>query len=166
MGALSLRTAALGLLMVVAACSRPPEPPRTIPGDPSIFPPMQRPALLGLRTVIYQVPDVERAKAWYSRALDIPPYFDEPSYVGFNVGGFELGLRPGPRGTSGRQGVVAYWGVENADVALARLLELGARENEPVQDVGGGVRVATVRDPFGNVLGIIESPPVRAAPAR
>ena len=45
----------------------------------------------GLRTVIYKVPDLEAAKAWYSRALGIEPYFAEPYYVGFQVGGFELG---------------------------------------------------------------------------
>jgi predicted enzyme related to lactoylglutathione lyase len=122
-----------------------------------------RPALLGLRTAIYHVADLDRAKAWYASVLGIEPYFDQPFYVGFEVGGFELGLDPDPSsGSSGAGGVTAYWGVEDADAALARLLELGARERSGVQEVGEGIRVATVTDPFGNVLGVIENPHFRA----
>ena len=89
------------------------------------------------------------------------PYFDEPFYVGFDVGGFELGLQPQVPGDPvpvGGEGVVAYRGVQDADDAYARLLELGATERGGDQDVGGGIRVATVLDPFGNVFGVIENP--------
>ena len=115
-------------------------------------------AFLGLRTVIYSVDDLERAKAWYTAVLGQEPYFAEPFYVGFNVGGFELGLDPSDENRPGAGGSTAYWGVEEIGAAHTRLLELGARENGPIQDVGGGIRVATVRDPFGNVFGIIENP--------
>ncbi|MGI9182211.1 MAG: VOC family protein [Longimicrobiaceae bacterium] len=116
----------------------------------------------GLRTVIYQVDDLGRAKSWYATALGFEPYFDEPFYVGFNVGGFELGLLPADSGAHrGQGGVFAYWGVEDADAALRRLLELGALEHQGVEEVGGGIRVATVLDPFGNILGIIENPNFR-----
>ena len=110
----------------------------------------------GLRTVIYGVDDLEKAKAWYSTVLGIQPYFDQPFYVGFNVGGFELGLDP--NAPQGAVGPVAYWGVDNADEALKRLLEVGAQERTPVQDVGDDIRTATVLDPFGNTLGFIENP--------
>jgi predicted enzyme related to lactoylglutathione lyase len=114
---------------------------------------------LGLRTVIYQVSDLEQAKIWYSRALGIDPYFDEPFYVGFSVGGYELGLDPdSSKAVAGSSGVVAYWGVENAEEALRHLLELGAQKHNDVQDVGGDIRVATVLDPFGNIFGLIENP--------
>ena len=112
--------------------------------------------LLGLRTAIYPVNDLDRAKAWYSKVIGHAPYFDQPFYVGFNVGGFELGLVPD--GTPGTAGPQPLWGVENAAESLARLLELGAELLEAVQDVGEGIRVAAVRDPFGNRLGIIENP--------
>jgi predicted enzyme related to lactoylglutathione lyase len=120
---------------------------------------MSPPVFRGIYTVIYRVPDLAVAKAWYGRAFGVEPYFDEPFYVGFNIRGFELGLQPeeGEK-RAGAGGAVAYWGVENADHALARLIELGATEREGVQDVGGGIRVATVIDPFGNVLGLIENP--------
>ena len=62
---------------------------------------------LGLATVIYQVPDLAAAKAWYTRAFGQAPYFDQPFYVGFEIGGYELGLhpdlsegQPGPGGSS------------------------------------------------------------------
>jgi catechol 2,3-dioxygenase-like lactoylglutathione lyase family enzyme len=112
---------------------------------------------LGLRTAVYYVDDLEKAKNWYSAILGQKPYFDEPFYVGYNVGGFELGLHPDEGRTKG-EGHAAYWGVDNAEEALSRLLELGATPHEGVQDVGGGIKVATVKDPFGNVLGIIENP--------
>ena len=112
--------------------------------------------LLGLRTAIYPVKDLDRAKAWYSTVIGHAPYFDQPFYVGFNVGGFELGLVPD--GTPGTAGPQALWGVANAADSLARLIELGAEVLEAVQDVGEGIRVAAVRDPFGNRLGIIENP--------
>ncbi len=112
--------------------------------------------ILGLRTVCYPAPDLARAKAWYSEVLGQAPYFDEPFYVGFSVGGFELGLIPDAR--PGIEGAQAMWGVADAAAALARLLALGASELEPVTEVGEGIRVAAVRDPFGNRLGIIENP--------
>ncbi len=115
--------------------------------------------LHGLRTAIYAVDDIERAKEWYSSVLGFGPYFDEPFYVGFDVGGYELGLSPHeenvPRSGTG---VTVYWGVDDARTALERLLELGASENGDVMDVGGGILVATVLDPFGNVFGVIENP--------
>ena len=115
--------------------------------------------LLGLRTVIYRAPDLARSKAWYSEVFGIAPYFDEPFYVGFSVGGFELGLNPDLSKTQpGAGGVAVYWGVADAGAALARLLELGARPHEDLQDVGEGIRVAAVLDPFGNVFGVIENP--------
>jgi predicted enzyme related to lactoylglutathione lyase len=113
----------------------------------------------GLRTAIYHVRDLDRAKEWYGTVLGIRPYFDEPFYVGFDVGGFELGLQPDEPGASrASTGVVAYWGVDDAEAAFDRLLELGAIEHGGVQDVGDDIRVASVFDPYGNVFGVIENP--------
>jgi predicted enzyme related to lactoylglutathione lyase len=114
--------------------------------------------LLGLRTVIYHVKDIDKAKKWYADALGIQPYFDQPFYVGFNVGGFELGLDPDLTGVSYGNNVVAYWGVNDIQKSLSRLLDLGAKKNTDIQNVGGDIRLATIVDPFGNVLGIIENP--------
>jgi predicted enzyme related to lactoylglutathione lyase len=115
--------------------------------------------LLGLRTVIYHAPDLAKAKAWYASILEMPPYFDQPFYVGFSVNGYELGLDPDPASTpGGKSGSVTYWGVSNAQSSFERLIKLGAKERSAVQDVGSGIKVATVFDPFGNIFGIIENP--------
>ncbi len=117
---------------------------------------------LGLRTAVYYAPELEKAKAWYTEVLGIEPYFSEPFYVGFNVGGYELGLQPDAEG--GLEGLgsgVAYWGVSNAEEAFTRLISLGATQISGVQEVGGGIKVATVKDPFGNPLGVIENPHFR-----
>jgi predicted enzyme related to lactoylglutathione lyase len=112
--------------------------------------------ILGLRTVAYHVPDLGRAKAWYSQVLEREPYFDQPFYVGYAVGGFELGLVPD--GAAGPGGTVAYWGIADAAAALKRLEALGAAVREPLQDVGEGIKVAAVVDPFGNTFAVIENP--------
>ena len=112
--------------------------------------------LLGLRTVCYPVTDLTQGKAWYSAVLGQPPYFDEPFYVGFSVGGFELGLIPD--GVPGAVGSQVFWGVADAASELARLVSLGGVIHEDTHEVGGGIKVASVLDPFGNLLGIIENP--------
>jgi predicted enzyme related to lactoylglutathione lyase len=110
---------------------------------------------LGLRTIIYPAPDLEPLKRWYADLLGIEPYFDQPFYVGFNVGGYELALDPDGTTDTGPR---TYWGVPDADQALQRLLEAGAVIDDPVRDVGDGIRVAAVRDPSGSIIGIIENP--------
>ncbi len=121
------------------------------------------PGFLGLRTAIYHAPDLAKGKAWYSKILGIEPYFDQSSYVGFNVAGYELGLDPDPSSSADSGGVIVYWGVPDANAALKRLLSLGATERTNVQDVGEGIFVATVLDPFGNIFGLIENPHFKLA---
>jgi len=118
----------------------------------------------GLRTAIYRAPDLDKAKMWYSSVLGIAPYFDQPFYVGFNVGGYELGLDPDASASPGGSGgVTVYWGVKDASTAVERLLSLGATSRTAVQEVGEGIKVATVLDPFGNVFGVIENPHFKLA---
>jgi lactoylglutathione lyase len=114
--------------------------------------------LLGLRTTIYKVADLDQAKVWYSKVLGFPPYFDQPFYVGFSVEGYELGLTPEEKSTPKTDTVSTYWGVDNVSAAYQRLIELGANELEPPQDVGEGIIVAMVKDPWGNPFGIIYNP--------
>jgi predicted enzyme related to lactoylglutathione lyase len=118
----------------------------------------------GLRTVIYPTPDLAKGKSWYSQVLGQSPYFDEPFYVGFSVGGFELGLIPD--GVPSSDGPLAYWGVIDITVEVQRLAQLGGFVHEPVKDVGGGIKVAAVKDPFGNLLGVIENPNFNAKDVR
>jgi predicted enzyme related to lactoylglutathione lyase len=110
----------------------------------------------GLRTVKYPVADLARAKQWFTEVFGRAPYFDQPFYVGFSIGGFELGLVPD--GTPGTIGSVVYWGVDNIEAEVVRIMKLGATEHEKIQDVGEGIKVAELADPFGNILGLIENP--------
>lgn len=111
----------------------------------------------GLRTVVYPVGDLAAVTAWYQQVLGQAPYFEERFYVGFNVGGYELGLMP-QNTVAGQAGPTAYWGVPDAATAYARLLELGAHASEAVHDVGGGILLGAVLGPFGNLLGVIQNP--------
>jgi predicted enzyme related to lactoylglutathione lyase len=114
---------------------------------------------LGLRTLIYKIKseDLGKAKLWYSKLLDRQPYFDQPFYVGFNLGGFELGLDP--NGTTVKVGdnVETYLGVSNIETALAHCLKNEARLHSEIREVGEGIKVATVQDPFGNIVGLIQN---------
>ena len=86
--------------------------------------------MLGLRTTIYKVSDIQKATEWYSKAFETNPYFDEPYYVGFNIKGYELGLQPEDNPTFEKvESVVSYWGVENIQETFDRLNELGATVN-------------------------------------
>ncbi len=114
---------------------------------------------LGLRTNIFRVPDLARAKEFYTRAFETEPYFDQPFYVGFDIGGYELGLDPSPdAGEAGAGGSVTYWGVKSVEDGVAHFARAGAEVVSPVREVGDGIRLATVADPFGNLIGLIENP--------
>lgn len=120
---------------------------------------MKNTQLLGLRTTIYKVDDIKKARDWYSKAFGVQPYYDQPFYVGFNIGGFELGLQLEKAPTKNKtESVVAYWGVHDIHETYKKLIDLGATENEKPYQVGGEIMTATVKDPFGNVVGVIFNP--------
>lgn len=120
----------------------------------------------GLRTLIYRVhpQDLDRAKAWYTELLGKKPYFDQPFYVGFSVGGFELGLNPTEEKIILGNNVETYLGVPQIQKAFQRCLDMKANAVAEIQDVGESIKVATVRDPFGNLLGLIENPGFKIEP--
>ncbi len=111
--------------------------------------------LLGLRTVIYAAPDLDAAKRWWTDLLGFGPYFDEPFYVGYDVGGYELGLLPG---ADPADGALTYWGVTDVHEAVAAALAQGATEHVPASEVGDDIVTATVRTPHGSIVGFIANP--------
>lgn len=115
--------------------------------------------LLGLRTVIYPSPDLEAAKLWWNSVLGYEPYFDEPFYVGYDVGGYELALDPD---ADPDQGPIVYWGVDDVSGAEEHLLAGGAESHSPCREVGGGIHVAVVRNPTGDLVGLIYNPHFKA----
>ncbi|MEO9803224.1 MAG: VOC family protein [Reichenbachiella sp.] len=115
--------------------------------------------MLGLRTTIYKVGDINTAKKWYSDAFQSKPYFDEAFYVGFNIAGYELGLQPEEEPTTNKaESVINYWGVEDIEGEFNRFLELGATMHEKPTNVGGALVVASIKDPWGNIIGLIYNP--------
>jgi predicted enzyme related to lactoylglutathione lyase len=114
--------------------------------------------LQGLRTVIHPVADLVGAKQWWSDLLGSGPYFDEPFYVGFDVGGYELGLLPD---ADPADGALVYWGVDDVDAAVADAVALGATVHVAASEVGDGIVTATVRSPQGFVVGFIRNPHFR-----
>ncbi|MCK2215619.1 glyoxalase [Actinomadura sp. ATCC 31491] len=112
-------------------------------------------SIQGVRTVLHPVSDLGKAKAVYAALLGVAPQADSPYYVGFDVEGQHIGLVPGG-GPQGMTSPVAYWHVADLDAKLAEVTAAGATVSEAAHEVGGGRRVATVTDPDGNVLGLLQ----------
>ena len=111
----------------------------------------------GIKTVLHPVSDLAKAKAVYAALLGVEPQADADYYVGFDVAGQHIGLVPGG-GPERMISPVAYWHVSDIEAKLAEVTAAGASLKEPVRDVGGGRLVATVTDPDGNVLGLLQDP--------
>jgi len=111
----------------------------------------------GIKTVLHPVTDLDRAKAMYTALLGIPPQADSPYYVGYEVAGQQIGLVPSG-GPQSMTSPVAYWHVPDIEAKLAEVTAAGATVKDPPRDVGGGRLVATVTDPDGNVLGLLQDP--------
>jgi predicted enzyme related to lactoylglutathione lyase len=109
----------------------------------------------GIKTVLHPVSDLATAKAVYTALLGVPPQTDETYYVGFEAEGQQIGLVPGAV-AQGMTSPVAYWHVPDIEAKLAEVTAAGATVKEPAHDVGGGRLVATVTDPDGNVLGLLQ----------
>jgi predicted enzyme related to lactoylglutathione lyase len=108
----------------------------------------------GMRTIVYPVKDVARAKTLYGTLLGVEPYVDEPYYVGFRVGDQEVGLDPNGH----THGMTPYWEVDDIEKRLERLREAGAEVQQAATDVGGGKLIAVVKDADGNIIGLAQSP--------
>ena len=113
---------------------------------------------MSLRYVNCELPSgLEKSIVEFEDFFDllIKPYFDQPFYVGFNVGGYELALLPD---ADPALGALVYWGVADVPQAVARAIASGSTEHTPVADVGDGIVTATVTTPFGSILGFIFNP--------
>ncbi len=109
----------------------------------------------GIKTVLHPVTDLAKAKAVYTALLGMEPQADAAYYVGYEAAGQQIGLVPGG-GAQGMTSPVAYWHVPDIEAKLAEVTAAGATLKEPARDVGGGRLVATVTDPDGNVLGLLQ----------
>ena len=109
----------------------------------------------GIKTVLHPVSDLEAAKKVYTALIGVAPQADLSYYVGYDVEGQHIGLVPGG-GPQGMTAPVAYWHVTDIEAKLAEVTAAGAEVNEAVHDVGGGRLVASVTDPDGNVLGLLQ----------
>jgi predicted enzyme related to lactoylglutathione lyase len=116
---------------------------------------MSASSVQGIKTVLHPVSDVEKAKAVYSALLGVEPQTDSAFYVGYDVAGQHIGLLPGG-GPQGLTSPVAYWHVDDIEAKLAEVTAAGATVKDPAKEVGGGRTVASVTDPDGNVLGLIQ----------
>jgi predicted enzyme related to lactoylglutathione lyase len=116
---------------------------------------MTESSIQGIKTVLHPVSDLAAAKTMYAALLGVQPQADGPYYVGFDVAGQHIGLVPNG-GPQGMTSPVAYWHVPDIEAKLAEVTAAGAKVQEAAHDVGGGRLVATVTDPDGNMLGLLQ----------
>ncbi len=105
----------------------------------------------GIRTAIYPVKDLAQAKALFTILLGVEPYVDGEYYVGFKVNGQDIGLDPNYH----REGMTAYYEVDDIRQTLQSLLDAGAQTVQDVKDVGGGRLIASVKDTHNNIIGLM-----------
>ena len=110
----------------------------------------------GVKTFIYPVKDLDRAKALFGALLGAEPSVDTPYYAQFEIGDQRLGLDPNGH-NRGFKGSVGYWEVEDINATLEALVAAGATVHEAVKDYGGGAMIASVTDADGNVIGLSQS---------
>ena len=129
-------------------------------------------SLRGFATLNIWAEDVPAAAAWYAEFLGIEPYYTRPgpdgrtAYAEFRIGDYqaELGIinsawRP-PAAATDAGGAIMHWHVDDLEGSVERLLELGATEYQPITPHGDGEGfvTASVVDPFGNLLGVMNNP--------
>jgi len=109
----------------------------------------------GVKTVIYPVKEIVTAKKMFRNLLGVEPYADQPYYVGFKLGDQDIGLVPNSS-AQGQAGMTAFYHVDDIKQSLQLLLDAGAKVLQEIRDVGAGRLVASVRDPDGNIIGLIQ----------
>ncbi|MFB3889568.1 MAG: VOC family protein [Candidatus Bathyarchaeia archaeon] len=102
-----------------------------------------------IKLLVYPVKDVEKAKAFYGKFLDIEPYVASAYYVGYRIGDQEVGLD-----LNSNVGPIAYADVEDIKSSLQAMTQVGAEVVQDIRDVGGGLLIAQVKDADGNVVGL------------
>lgn len=108
----------------------------------------------GVKTILHPVTDLEKAKPVYVALLGIEPMADSPYYVGFEAEGQQIGLVP----NSDMTAPIAYWHVADIEAKIAEITAAGGTLKDAPKDVGGGRLVASLTDPDGNILGILQDP--------
>ena len=106
----------------------------------------------GVRTIIYPVKDIARAKVLFRELLGAEPYADEPYYVGFKIDNQDIGLDPNGH----KEGMTAYYHVDDIKKSLKLLLDAGGKTLQEIKDVGRGRLIASVKDENGNIIGLIQ----------
>jgi predicted enzyme related to lactoylglutathione lyase len=108
----------------------------------------------GAQTILHPVTDLEKSKPVYAALLGVEPTADSPYYVGFEAAGQQIGLVP----NSDMTAPIAHWHVTDLEDRIKAITEAGGTLKSEPRDVGGGRLVATVTDPDGNVLGLLQDP--------
>ncbi len=106
----------------------------------------------GVKTIVYPVQDIARAKSVFRELLGVAPYADAPYYVGFKVGNQDIGLDPNGH----KEGMTVYYHVDDIQKSLQGLVETGARVQQEIKDVGGGRLIAIAKDADGNLIGLLQ----------
>jgi predicted enzyme related to lactoylglutathione lyase len=102
------------------------------------------------------VSDIEQSSRFYEQTLGLNKKYVYSSYVGFQCGSVEIGLRPKENLHIGKNGVSIQFSVDNVDEAYNKLKDKGVKFAVKPHDEPWGGRQARFQDPDGNVLELTE----------
>jgi len=117
----------------------------------------------GLQFVMLHVPDVARARAFYTEQLGFAIEDETPDFVQFKrpeAGGATVALGKGDADPA--TSTELWWFVADADAAHRELVGRGVTTATAPEDAPFG-RTFTVRDPGGNVLSMLQLPTAHRA---
>ena len=80
----------------------------------------------GIKTILYPVKDIDRAKTLFNQLLERQPHTDNPYYVGYSLGDEEIGLVPNGV-DQGTTGPVGYYHVDDIKKSMQLIVSAGGK---------------------------------------
>lgn len=123
---------------------------------------LQPPRFSTLTGVIYFVgeDDLDEARDWYARLLQVEPYMERTYFVTFKVADLEWCIhKASDKAWAGTHGQTAYWQVDDLETAAEWFLHCGATPYRRLLEIDEGGFVLQFQDPFGNIIGLRERLP-------
>jgi len=107
-------------------------------------------------SITLNVSNLEGSKKFYEEVLELDKKYEYSSYVGFECGGVEIGLRPRGSVEIGRDAASIQFLVEDVEEEYQKLVSKGVKFTAEPHDEPWGGRQVSFRDPDGNLLEITE----------
>jgi predicted enzyme related to lactoylglutathione lyase len=115
------------------------------------------PAIGPIDYVYFWTSDMDRAVRFYGRVLGLRlVHQDQAKWAEFDAGPLRLALHSAVEDRAPEPGGTVVFRVDDLDAARAEIEGRGAEFEEPAGEIEGYARFASLRDPDGNRVDLIE----------